>query len=48
VHSPAGFWWTMAAMGAIAIGLVGFFRARRYLEETGLRGGLRRVRRRRG
>ena len=47
VHSPAGFWWTMAAMGAIALGLVLFFRTRRYLEETGLRGGSTRRRRRR-
>jgi Mg2+ and Co2+ transporter CorA len=47
VHSPAGFWWTMAAMAAIALGLVLFFRTRRYLEETGLRGGSKRVRRRR-
>ncbi len=47
VHSPAGFWWTMAAMAAIALGLVVFFRTRRYLEETGLRGGAARARRRR-
>ncbi len=47
VHSPAGFWWTMGAMATIAIGLVLFFRTRRYLEETGLRGGSKRLRRRR-
>lgn len=48
VHSPAGFWWTMAAMAAIALGLVVFFRTRRYLEETGLRSAATRGRRRRG
>ena len=46
IHSPTGFWWTMATMGVIALGLVAFFRARRYLEETGLRGAARRRRRR--
>jgi Mg2+ and Co2+ transporter CorA len=39
IHSAAGFWWTMGAMATIAISMVTFFRARRYLEETGLRGG---------
>jgi Mg2+ and Co2+ transporter CorA len=48
VHSPAGFWWTMTAMGAIAIGLVSFFRYRRYLESTGVRGTTSRTRRRLG
>jgi magnesium transporter len=38
VHSPAGFWWTIGLMGAIAVALVTFFRMRSYLEETGLRG----------
>jgi Mg2+ and Co2+ transporter CorA len=42
IHSRAGFWWTMAAMAGIAVALVGFFRWRRYLDETGLRGGPRR------
>ncbi|MEI7443993.1 MAG: magnesium transporter CorA family protein [Burkholderiales bacterium] len=46
-HSPAGFWWTMGAMATIAIGLVSFFRYRRYLESSGLRGGSARGRRRR-
>jgi magnesium transporter len=32
-HSPFGFWITMAAMAVIAVALVGFFRARRYLSE---------------
>jgi len=39
IHSPAGFWWTIGGMGTIAVALVVFFRTRRYLEETGLRGG---------
>jgi magnesium transporter len=39
IHSSAGFWWTIGGMGAIAVALVVFFRTRRYLEETGLRGG---------
>jgi magnesium transporter len=39
IHSPTGFWWTIGTMAAIALGLVAFFRARRYLTETGLRGG---------
>jgi Mg2+ and Co2+ transporter CorA len=42
IHSRTGFWWTMAAMAGIAVALVGFFRWRRYLDETGLRGGPRR------
>jgi Mg2+ and Co2+ transporter CorA len=46
IHSPTGFWWTMAAMAFVALALVVFFRTRRYLEETGLRGGGRRGRRR--
>lgn len=45
IHSASGFWWTIGAMGVIAAGLVGFFRWRRYLEETGLRGGPPRRRR---
>jgi Mg2+ and Co2+ transporter CorA len=48
IHSPSGFWWTMGTMAFIALGLVTFFRARRYLEETGLRSGDPRQRRRRG
>lgn len=32
-HSPFGFWITMAAMAVIAVALLGFFRARRYLSE---------------
>lgn len=47
IHSPAGFWWTIGTMGAIALGLIGFFRTRRYLAETGLRGGADARRRRR-
>jgi Mg2+ and Co2+ transporter CorA len=47
IHSPTGFWWTMATMAVIALGLVVFFRTRRYLEETGLRGGVGRRRRQR-
>jgi magnesium transporter len=47
IHSPAGFWWTIGTMGAIALGLIGFFRTRRYLTETGLRGGAGSKRRRR-
>jgi magnesium transporter len=47
IHSPAGFWWTIAAMGVIALALLAFFRARRYLEETGLRSGRTRSPRRR-
>ena len=47
IHSAAGFWWTMAAMGMIAVALFGIFRARRYIEETGLRRTLDRSRRRR-
>jgi Mg2+ and Co2+ transporter CorA len=46
IHSPSGFWWTMGTMAFIALGLVTFFRARRYLEETGLRSGDARRRRR--
>ena len=37
-HSPRGFWYTMAAMVGVAIGLVAFFRARRFIEEGGGRG----------
>lgn len=48
IHSPTGFWWTMATMAVVALGLVAFFRTRRYLEETGLRSGAARRRRRRG
>lgn len=40
IHSPAGFWWTMGAMALVAIGLFGYFRARRFIEETGLRSAL--------
>jgi Mg2+ and Co2+ transporter CorA len=47
IHSPTGFWWTMATMAVLALGLVVFFRTRRYLEETGLRSGAPRRRRRR-
>ena len=43
-----GFWWTLGAMGAIALALVAFFRTRRYLEQTGLRRAERPGRRRRG
>ncbi len=39
IHSPSGFWWTIGTMALIALALVTFFRARRYLEQTGLRGG---------
>jgi Mg2+ and Co2+ transporter CorA len=46
IHSPAGFWWTIGAMGAIALGLVAIFRTRRYLAETGPRGAAGRRRRR--
>ncbi len=47
IHSASGFWWTIGAMATIAAALVGFFRWRRYLEETGLRepGTVRRRRR---
>ena len=45
IHSALGFWWTLGAMAVIALLLVGFFRTRRYLEETGLRGGERAGRR---
>ncbi|MFZ4759810.1 MAG: magnesium transporter CorA family protein [Burkholderiaceae bacterium] len=48
IHSRSGFWWTMAVMAGIATVLVGFFRWRRYLDETGLRGGPRRRRATRG
>jgi len=34
LHSPLGFWITMGAMAAIAIALLAFFRARRYLSEN--------------
>ncbi len=34
LHSPLGFWITMAAMAAIALGLLGYFSARRYLSEN--------------
>ena len=47
IHSATGFWWTIGAMATIAAGLVGFFRWRRYLEETGLRSGATARRRRR-
>jgi len=47
IHSASGFWWTLGAMAATALGLVGFFRARRYLEQTGLRGRERTARKRR-
>ena len=30
-HAATGFWWTMAAMAAIACGLLAWFRARRFL-----------------
>jgi len=46
IHSPAGFWWTLGAMAAIAGALLVFFRARRYLEEGGPGTPLRRGRRR--
>ncbi len=46
IHSPSGFWWTIGTMALIALTLVTFFRARRYLEQTGLRAG--RAPRRRG
>lgn len=47
IHSASGFWWTIGAMATIAAALVGFFRWRRYLEETGPRepGTVRRRRR---
>ena len=44
IHSPSGFWWTMAAMGGVALGLIVWFRTRRFIEETGFRrrvGGVR-------
>jgi magnesium transporter len=44
IHSPGGFWWTIGTMAAIALGLVGVFRARRYLEEGGASGGRARAR----
>ena len=31
LRSPAGFWWTMATMAAISVGLLVYFRARRFL-----------------
>jgi len=48
IHSASGFWWTLGAMGTIALLLVGFFRTRRYLEQTGLRGRERTRKKRRG
>ena len=48
IHSASGFWWTIGTMALLALGLVTFFRARRYLEETGLRGAAGPPRRRRG
>ncbi len=42
-HSPTGFWITIAAMALVAVGLVTWFGAKRYLET----GDLRRRRRRR-
>lgn len=34
LHSPAGFWLSLAVMGLIAVALVAFFRARRYLARS--------------
>lgn len=45
MHSPSGFWWTIGAMLAIALGLVGFFRARAFIHESAFL-GRRRARRR--
>ncbi len=35
IHNPKAFWWTFAAMVAIAIGTVTFFWRKRYLARTG-------------
>jgi magnesium transporter len=32
LKDPRGFWWTLAAMGVVAVSFWGFFRARRFIE----------------
>jgi Mg2+ and Co2+ transporter CorA len=39
LHNQRGFWWAMAAMGAVAVGLVLVFWRKRYLEQTSERSG---------
>ena len=34
IHRPSGFWWAMASMGVIAVGLSVIFWRKRYLERT--------------
>ncbi len=43
-HSPRGFWWAMAGMGLVALLLLAYFRARRFLTSSDYR--IRRERRR--
>lgn len=45
LHSEAGFWWTMAGMAAIGVGLLALFRARAYIHESALFGRRRTARR---
>jgi len=45
LHSEAGFWWTMGAMAAIGIGLLGLFRARAFIHESDFLGRRRAARR---
>jgi hypothetical protein len=45
LHSEAGFWWTMAGMAAIGIGLLALFRARAFIHESAFFGRRRSARR---
>lgn len=45
LHSKAGFWWAMAAMAAIGVGLLGLFRARAFIHESDIFGRRRAARR---
>ncbi|MCM5570885.1 magnesium transporter CorA family protein [Burkholderiaceae bacterium FT117] len=45
LHSPTGFWWTIAAMVVIAVALLALFRARAFLHESAFLGRRRAARR---
>jgi len=45
LHSRTGFWWTMAAMAVIGIGLLALFRARAFIHESAFFGRRRAARR---
>lgn len=44
LDSPSGFWWAIAAMAAIGIAMLAFFRARAFIHESALFGSHRRER----